>query len=83
MIYEIDGIEAIAAMVERGLGISLLPDWKSPWPERPIARQTVGAGGPLLCPPHRAHMAEGFASPSIEAGILGAGESGMRDKDSG
>lgn len=31
--YEIDGIEAIAVMVDRGLGVSLLPDWAPPWPE--------------------------------------------------
>ena len=29
---EIDGIEAIAVMVDRGLGVSLLPDWAPPWP---------------------------------------------------
>ena len=30
---EIDGPEAIAIMVDRGLGVSLLPDWGPPWPE--------------------------------------------------
>jgi len=30
---EIDGPEAIAMMVERGLGVTLLPDWASPWLE--------------------------------------------------
>jgi DNA-binding transcriptional LysR family regulator len=30
---EIDGPEAIAIMVDRGLGVSLLPDWRPPWPE--------------------------------------------------
>lgn len=30
---EIDGPEAIAIMVDRGLGVSLLPDWPPPWPE--------------------------------------------------
>ena len=29
--FEIDGIEAIAVMVDRGLGVSLLPDWAPPW----------------------------------------------------
>jgi hypothetical protein len=28
-----DGPEAIAIMVDRGLGVSLLPDWPPPWPE--------------------------------------------------
>jgi DNA-binding transcriptional LysR family regulator len=31
--FEIDGIEAITVMVDRGLGVSLLPDWSRPWPE--------------------------------------------------
>jgi len=30
---ELDGLDAIAVMVDRGLGISLLPDWAPPWPE--------------------------------------------------
>ena len=31
-IYELDGLEAIAIMVDRGLGVTLLPDWAPPWP---------------------------------------------------
>jgi DNA-binding transcriptional LysR family regulator len=31
--FEIDSIEAIAVMVDRGLGVSLLPDWARPAPE--------------------------------------------------
>ena len=31
--YELDGLEAIAIMVDRGLGVSLVPDWSPPWPE--------------------------------------------------
>jgi DNA-binding transcriptional LysR family regulator len=31
--FELDGFEAIAAMVDRGLGVSLVPDWSPPWPE--------------------------------------------------
>ena len=31
--FEIDSIEAIAVMVDRGLGVSLLPDWARPSPE--------------------------------------------------
>lgn len=30
---EIDGPEAIAIMVDRGLGVTILPDWPPPWPE--------------------------------------------------
>jgi DNA-binding transcriptional LysR family regulator len=45
VLYEINGIEAVAAMVERGLGISLLPDWKSPWPESPSLVRLPVPGG--------------------------------------
>jgi DNA-binding transcriptional LysR family regulator len=31
--FEIDSIDAIAVMVDRGLGVSLLPDWARPSPE--------------------------------------------------
>jgi DNA-binding transcriptional LysR family regulator len=31
--FEMDGPEAIAVMVDRGLGVSILPDWAPPWPE--------------------------------------------------
>ncbi|ARC38938.1 LysR family transcriptional regulator (plasmid) [Paracoccus yeei] len=30
---ELDGLEAIAVLVNRGLGVSLVPDWSTPWPE--------------------------------------------------
>jgi DNA-binding transcriptional LysR family regulator len=30
--FEVDGPEAIAVMVDRGLGVSILPDWPPPWP---------------------------------------------------
>jgi DNA-binding transcriptional LysR family regulator len=32
-LFELDGLEAIAVMVDRGLGVTLLPDWTPPWPE--------------------------------------------------
>lgn len=32
---EIDALNAIAAMVGVGLGVSLVPDWARPWPEGP------------------------------------------------
>jgi DNA-binding transcriptional LysR family regulator len=31
--FELDGLEAIAVMVDRGLRVSLVPDWSPPWPE--------------------------------------------------
>ena len=30
---ELDALDAIAAMVNRGLGFSIVPDWCAPWPE--------------------------------------------------
>jgi DNA-binding transcriptional LysR family regulator len=48
--FELDGVETIALMVDRGLGVSLVPDWAKPWseglslaifalPENPFARR--------------------------------------------
>jgi DNA-binding transcriptional LysR family regulator len=31
--FELDGLEPIAIMVDRGLGVSIVPDWAPPWPE--------------------------------------------------
>lgn len=31
--FELDGVEAIAIMVDQGLGVSLVPNWAPPWPE--------------------------------------------------
>ena len=31
--FELSSLHAIAVMVDRGLGISLVPDWAQPWPE--------------------------------------------------
>lgn len=30
---ELDSMEAIAVLVNQGLGVSILPDWEGPWPE--------------------------------------------------
>ncbi|WP_299842824.1 LysR substrate-binding domain-containing protein [uncultured Paracoccus sp.] len=30
---ELDALDAIAALVSRGLGVSIVPDWAPPWPE--------------------------------------------------
>jgi DNA-binding transcriptional LysR family regulator len=31
--FEVNALNAIAVMVDRGLGVSLVPDWSRPWPE--------------------------------------------------
>ena len=30
--FELDALDAIAVLVDRGLGVSLVPDWAPPWP---------------------------------------------------
>ncbi len=50
--YELDSLEAIAVLVDRQLGVSLVPDWAPPWPEgveltkiplpRPFEKRRVG-----------------------------------------
>jgi DNA-binding transcriptional LysR family regulator len=30
--FELDALDAIAVMVDKGLGVSLVPDWAPPWP---------------------------------------------------
>lgn len=46
--YELDGLELIAVMVDRGLGVSLLPDWAPPWPEGLSLRKLTLPGRPLI-----------------------------------
>ena len=43
--FELNALNAIAVMVDRGLGVSLVPDWARPWPE---GLQLVRI--PLPCP---------------------------------
>ncbi|HEV7815506.1 MAG TPA: LysR substrate-binding domain-containing protein [Janthinobacterium sp.] len=31
--FELDALDAIAVMVDQGLGVSLVPDWAPPWPQ--------------------------------------------------
>ena len=39
---ELNALNAIAVMVDRGLGVSLVPDWSRPWPEGlQVARLTL------------------------------------------
>jgi DNA-binding transcriptional LysR family regulator len=40
--FELDALEAIAVMVDSGLGVSLVPDWAPPWPAGiKLARTTI------------------------------------------
>jgi DNA-binding transcriptional LysR family regulator len=54
MMFELDGLDAIALMVERGLGVSLVPDWRTaaeglasrdyPFPTRPSHGRSASFG---------------------------------------
>lgn len=39
--FELDALEAIAVMVDSGLGVSLVPDWAPPWPAGVRLTRTV------------------------------------------
>lgn len=48
--FELDALDAIAVMVDRGLGVSLVPDWAPPWPAGiQVAKQPL----PRPFPPRR------------------------------
>lgn len=41
--FELDALDAIAVMVGRGLGVSLVPDWAPPWPvTEPLVKIPLG-----------------------------------------
>lgn len=43
--FELDALEAIAVMVDSGLGVSLVPDWAPPWPAGIRIARTVIPNG--------------------------------------
>ena len=51
--FELNGLNAIAVMVDRGLGVSLVPDWAKPWPEN---LDLVRIPLPMPCEPRRIGM---------------------------
>jgi len=48
--FELNSLHAIAVMVDRGLGVALVPDWSPPWPED---LDLVRLPLPLECAPRR------------------------------
>lgn len=38
---ELDALDAIAALVDRGLGVAIVPDWAPPWPDGLRLRKTL------------------------------------------
>lgn len=51
--FELNALNAIAVMVDRGLGVSLVPDWAQPWPE---GLHLVRLPLPQECVPRRIGM---------------------------
>jgi len=48
--FELVTLDAIAVLVDRGLGVSLVPDWSPPWPAGlSLARLPLPAGAPVRC----------------------------------
>jgi DNA-binding transcriptional LysR family regulator len=47
--FELDGLAAIAIMVDRGLGVSLLPDYAPPWPEGLTLRKIPISDRSMVC----------------------------------
>ncbi len=51
--FELNALNAIAVMVDRGLGVSLVPDWARPWPE---GLQLARIALPVACEPRQIGM---------------------------
>src|SRR5690606_9768398 len=51
--FELNALNAIAVMVDRGLGVSLVPNWSRPWPE---GLKLVRLPLPNPCVPRRIGM---------------------------
>jgi len=66
-LFELDGIEAIAVMVDRGLGISILPDWAPPWPEGLKLRKLALPGQSL-----KRRVGLLWDRTSLRTGLIGA-----------
>lgn len=45
--FELNALNAIAVMVDRGLGVSLVPDWMAPWPEGLALSRLPLPGAPI------------------------------------
>ena len=73
--YELDALDAIAVLVDRGLGVSLVPDWAGPWPEglalrkiplpQAIERRRIGLVWRLVSPRIRLVNALAAQAPAI------------------
>jgi DNA-binding transcriptional LysR family regulator len=82
---EIDGMTAIATMVSKGLGISLLPDWSSMWPSHLRLRRLPL---PSSMPSRSIGLVRGVSSPrrhlldALQANLQEMLRQGVRPGDS-
>ncbi|QPC95495.1 LysR family transcriptional regulator [Mesorhizobium sp. INR15] len=60
---ELDALDSIAALVSRGLGVAIVPDWSPPWPEGLRLRKIVLGDGE----PRKVGVVWSLASPRIAA----------------
>ena len=65
--FELNGLNAIAVMVDRGLGVSLVPDWAKPWPE---GLDLVRIPLPLPSEPRRIGMVWSRSTVRIRLGTV-------------
>lgn len=65
--FELNALNAIAVMVDRGLGVSLVPDWAQPWPQGVrVARLPL----PEACVPRRMGMV--WSSVTVRSRLVAA-----------
>jgi DNA-binding transcriptional LysR family regulator len=74
-LFELDGLEAVAVMVDRGLGVSILPDWAPALARGPFAQKDSFAR-PLFYATYRTDLEASFASPSTASRIPRIGGAG-------
>lgn len=63
--FELNALNSIAVMVDRGLGVALVPDWLPPWPE---GLKVVRLRLPEPCEPRRIGII--WSSSSVRASLV-------------
>ena len=61
--FEVTSLFAITRLVDRGLGVALIPDWPPPWPEGVRLRRI-----PVDSPEHARHVGVVYPRASVRAG---------------
>ncbi|MCK8788038.1 LysR family transcriptional regulator [Roseomonas sp. NAR14] len=65
-IFELETLDAIAVLVNKGLGVSLVPDWAPPWPSGLSLARLPVPGAPLR------HVGLLWQRASVRIGIINA-----------